>query len=260
MRSTNRKRSLLVSSAVILLCMTVVVGSTWALFTDTNTVRNHLVAGDLDIKLERTDLVKNTLDEQGFLKEITVQDSAKQPTPDAPVDFSNSNDENVFDIGTNEVVVPGSKFVATMKITNNSDVAFGYWIKIVCTDKTTGKDMSAALADQLKITVYTDKNDDGTIDLDTEYDSNSVTGGVQVGSDQQFISVLGNNSDSTLANYVPNTEKFIVVVEFLDKNYTIDSNGVLSSENNAAMQDEVKFDLIVYAIQEKDAPQAITTP
>ena len=42
MRSTNRKRSLLVSGAVILLAMTIIVGMTWALFTDTQLVSNHL--------------------------------------------------------------------------------------------------------------------------------------------------------------------------------------------------------------------------
>ena len=53
MKGTSRKRTLLVSCAVILLCMTVIIGMTWALFTDTHTVKNHLKAGDLDITLER---------------------------------------------------------------------------------------------------------------------------------------------------------------------------------------------------------------
>ena len=52
MKSTNRKRALLVSASVILLCMTIIVGMTWALFTDTATVENHLQAGDLNITLE----------------------------------------------------------------------------------------------------------------------------------------------------------------------------------------------------------------
>lgn len=255
MRSTNRKRSLMISSAIILLCMTVVVGSTWALFTDTNTVSNHLIAGDLDIKLERTDLVKTTLDEKGFLSEITVQDSAKQPTPDAPVDFSNANDQNVFALGTDEKVVPGSKFVATMKMTNNSDVAFGYWIKIVCTDENTGKDSTAILADQLRVVVYTDKNDDGVINTNIPYDTNpdasysTIANGLTVGADDDFINVLG------IGDY----ENFIVSVEFVDEDYELDADGVLTSENDAAMKDEVKFDLIVYAIQETTNPET-TTP
>ena len=56
MKSTHRKRTLLVSSAVIMLCMTIIVGMTWALFTDTQTVHNHLQAGDLKITLKRTEL------------------------------------------------------------------------------------------------------------------------------------------------------------------------------------------------------------
>ena len=53
MKSTNRKRALLVSASVILLCMTIIVGMTWALFTDTQKVTNHLQAGDLSITLKR---------------------------------------------------------------------------------------------------------------------------------------------------------------------------------------------------------------
>jgi predicted ribosomally synthesized peptide with SipW-like signal peptide len=52
---------LLVSAAVILLCMTIVVGMTWALFTDTKGVANHLRAGDLSITLKRTELTKKML-------------------------------------------------------------------------------------------------------------------------------------------------------------------------------------------------------
>ena len=56
MKSTNRKRALLVSASVILLCMTIIVGMTWALFTDTQKVNNHLQAGDLSITLKRIPL------------------------------------------------------------------------------------------------------------------------------------------------------------------------------------------------------------
>jgi predicted ribosomally synthesized peptide with SipW-like signal peptide len=115
--------------------MTVIIGMTWALFTDTQSVKNHLKAGDLKITLERTELVKKTLTLTGYLEETKVQDETK----DKPVQFTNPSDKNVFglDIDANdeviEKIVPGSKFAAKMKITNKSDVAFGYWIEIVCT-------------------------------------------------------------------------------------------------------------------------------
>ena len=143
MKSTNRKRALLVSASIILLCMTIIVGMTWALFTDTKNVSNHLQAGDLSITLKRTELTKTTLNTSG---KLVTSDPDK-----TVVNFSNSTDKNVFGIVDGEKVVPGTKYVAKMKIENHSDVAFGYWIEIVCTDKTNGAD----LAKQLKVTVNT---------------------------------------------------------------------------------------------------------
>ena len=242
MRNMNRKRALLFSGAVILLCMTVVTGMTWALFTDTKTVTNHLQAGDLEITLKRTELVKNTLNGKGFLEEITVQKST-----DVPEDFTTSNDKNVFGLESEEKVVPGSEFVATMQIENNSDVAFGYWVRIECEDE----DVAKKLAEQMIIKVYTDKNGDGTIDTDDsdgsdESDKSVVASGLEVGSDKNFIGVLG----------IDDKETFIVSVEFDNQGYTY-VDGVLTSTNDAAQKQDIDFDLIVYAVQVTTQP---TTP
>lgn len=228
MRSTNRKRTLIVAGAVILLCMTIIVGSTFALFTDTRTVKNHLQAGDLSITLTRTNLTKTTLDGQGYLVE--------EPTVTTDVDFSAPTTENVFGLITDaegnvtERIVPGSKFVAEMEISNNSDVAFGYWVEIVCTDKTLG----AKLAEQVKVTVKTDSDN-----------SAAVGEGLKVGSDTAFIDVVP----------VGGSDTFIVTVEFVDAGYTF-VDGVLSSTNNDAKLQSLDFDLVVYAIQEPTNPNA----
>ena len=62
MKRTLRTRALLVSSAVILLAMTLIIGVTWALFTDTQKVSNHLQAGNLSITLERIELTKKNIE------------------------------------------------------------------------------------------------------------------------------------------------------------------------------------------------------
>ena len=72
MRSTNRKRTLMISASVILLCMAVIMGMTWALFTDTQKIDNHLQAGDLDVTLKRIGLKKTTLTSTGYLDEDKV--------------------------------------------------------------------------------------------------------------------------------------------------------------------------------------------
>ena len=217
MKGTNRKRALLVSSAVILLCLSIIVGMTWALFTDTQKISNHLQAGDMSITLKRTELLKTSLHESGYL--VTSKNTRVQ-------EFSNPTDENVFGIGSNEKIVPGSKFVAKMQIENHSDVAFGYWIEIVCTDKTNG----ANLAKQLKVTVNagSDKSD-------------FVGNGLTVkGANGGYVDVIAVGDSGT----------FTVTVEFLDS--AIAENNI--ADNNLAQSEKLDFDLVVHAVQATTAP------
>ena len=215
MKSTNRKRALLVSSSVILLCMTVIVGMTWALFTDTQKVNNHLQAGDLSITLKRTELTKTTLNAQGKLVTSAPDTTTKN--------FSNPTDENVFGIVDGEKIVPGTKYQASMQIENHSDVAFGYWIEIVCTDKTNGAD----LAKQLKVTVNTGSDA-----------SASVNDGLTVGSSSNYVGEL----------IIGATAEFTVTVEFLDS-FVAENN---IDHNDLAQGESLSFDLVVHAVQATD--------
>ena len=217
MKGTSRKRTLLVSCAVILLCMTVIIGMTWALFTDTHTVKNHLKAGDLDITLERIGLEKYTLNESGYLTSVEYTET------EAYWNFSNSTKKDVFDIQSNEKIVPGSKFIATMRIKNESDVAFGYWIEIVCTDKTNGAD----LAKQLKVTVNTGSDA-----------SAFVNDGLTVGSSSNYVGEL----------IIGATAEFTVTVEFLDS-FVAENN---IDHNDLAQGESLSFDLVVHAVQATD--------
>ena len=212
-RSTNRKRALIVSGAIIILCLTLFLGTTYALFTDTQTVRNHLSAGDLDITLLRTELVKTTLDDTGYLVE---QDPNK-----TVVDFTGPNKLNVFDIQEDEKIVPGSCFKATMRVENHSDVAFGYWIEVVCVDKQYGEN----LAKQLKVTV----------DIGTESSALVADGLVVKGPNGTWIDELA----------IGEAGSFIVTVEFLDS--FIEENGI--EANDLAQGESLTFDLVVHAVQ-----------
>ena len=215
MKSTNRKRALLVSASVILLCMTIIVGMTWALFTDTQKVTNHLQAGDLSITLKRTELTKTTLNAEGKLVTSAPDTTTKN--------FSNPTDENVFGIVEGEKIVPGTKYVAKMQVENHSDVAFGYWIEIVCTDKTNGAD----LAKQLKVTVNTGADA-----------SASVNDGLTVGSSSNYVGEL----------IIGATAEFTVTVEFLDS-FVAENN---IDHNDLAQGENLSFDLVVHAVQATD--------
>ncbi|MBQ8496562.1 MAG: hypothetical protein IJ489_03795 [Clostridia bacterium] len=217
MRNTNRKRVLLVSGAIILLCITIIAGMTFALFTDEEAVNNHLKAGDLDITLIRTNLKSTRLTERGFLETVT---------DDTDKDFTNNKDENVFGLD-GELIVPLSEYEADLTLTNKGDVAFKYGIQIVL-----GEDSDPDLAEQLEVTV-TVNNADGTTE------TKRLNEGLGIGSNAQTFGLLAVGDDCD----------FSVKVKFLDDRKYEDE-----FENNDAQGDDVYFDLVVYAVQytEKD--------
>ena len=49
MGGIRRKRVLILSGAVILLCMVIIIGMATALFTDYKSLKNHLKAGNLEM-------------------------------------------------------------------------------------------------------------------------------------------------------------------------------------------------------------------
>ena len=216
MKGTNRKRTLLVAGAVIPLCMTIIAGVTWALFTDTQSVSNHLQAGDLSVTLKRIELTKTTLNASGKL--VTSEPDKTTKT------FSNPTSDNVFGIVSGEKIVPGTKYVAKMRIENNSDVAFGYWVEIVCTDKSLGAD----LAKQLKVTV----------NAGTSQSAFVGDGLVVKGPNDAYLGEL----------LVGKSAEFTVTVEFLDS--FIESNKI--AHNDLAQGESLSFDLVVHAVQSTD--------
>ncbi len=226
MKGTNRKRTLIVSASVILLCMTVIVGMTWALFTDTHVVKNHLKAGDLDITLERVGLEKYTLNDRGYFTSVEYTEA------EAYWNFSNSTPKDVFDIRSGEKIVPLTEYTAEMKISNQSDVAFRYWLEIVTAKGPDGQISSEKLAEQLDITV-TVQNTDGTTK------SVRLNKGLYLGSEKDEVGILG----------IGGAETFTVHVKFLDDKQE-------QFDNDDAQGANVYFDLVVHAVQYTGAEPA----
>lgn len=135
----KKKRTLLVSFSIIVLCLCAMVGMTYALFTDSVLVKNHLAAGNLDITLTRTNLEYRVLDDNGYLETITVTDD---------LDFTSSTKENIFGIDAEGMLItPGSYFDADLKITNNGNVAFTYSVTIKLSSE------ANKLAEQMIVTI-----------------------------------------------------------------------------------------------------------
>ncbi len=135
----KKKSAFLVSCSVILLCLGVIVGMTWALFSDSFTVSNHLKSGKLDVTLVRTDLAYSVLDADGVLTTYTTDDE---------LDLTGFTTENVFGINSNDIqIVPGSYFDAELEFRKDSTITFDYSIEIRMSNEV------SALAEQLQVTV-----------------------------------------------------------------------------------------------------------
>lgn len=145
----NSNRLVIIAACIaILLSLSAIVGGTLALFTANVGISNNVLqAGSLSVKLERTSLQSTYLDETGIL-------IAGQDVPDNPAkDFSNSS-ENVFGLGSGDLIVPCSKYIATMRLTNTGSVAFDFTAALSVSDN----DVNVKLAEQLTLKLY-DMND-----------------------------------------------------------------------------------------------------
>ena len=217
---TKAKRILLISCSVILLCMSIISGMTYALFTEEINVKNHLQAGNLDVTLTRTNLTYAMLDTEGYLTETTNEDDLSLTT---------STDENVFGLTDDAVIVPGSFFDAELTLTNDGNVAFEYGVKLVILSTDVDKD----LADQIVVTIT---GTDGAVVVDKKPISEMTS------KDAILVGKMGRNAAGATAE----KHVFNVKVEFLD-----DVTNNLAKPNNDVMKQSVAFDLIVEAVQAK---------
>lgn len=216
----SRLRSLLVTSVVIMLCAAMIVGGTYALFSDSVEVTNHLVAGTLKVKLERIDLEQWRLDEDGIVKKTELSEAEKTG------DFTRGTTANVFGMNETEAIAPSSKYSAKMRIANDGgSVAFDY--KVYVTVDSSQSETDEELAKQIKVTV-TDKN------------------GVK-----RSEKTLWECADFEVANgrvligeAESGQDEFTVTVEFVNILSPEDGNN-----NDLAQGKKAKFDLLVVATQ-----------
>lgn len=137
----SKIKVLITATFAIVGAVALLVAGTYALFSDSISIDNHLQAGTLKAKLERTSLNMVTLDpETGYLVEHS-DDEIK--------DFTESSmlSENIFGLEEDSLIVPTTFYEVTMKLSNDGSVAFDYTVNIVLTSE------SNALAEQLKVTV-----------------------------------------------------------------------------------------------------------
>lgn len=223
----NKKRILLVACSVITLCVCIIAGMSYALFTDSVSVGNHLQAGNLKVTLARTKLEYSVLNEQGELAVTTNNER---------LDFTEKNENNVFGIDSTDIrIVPGSYFDAELEISNGGNTAFDYNVGIKLVNEST------ALAEQLKVTV---RDGNGDV-IDTKMLS-ELAGGLTIDAGH-----MKANADA---------QTFSVRVEFVDdvvynNGLTPETNAegetleVETMDNDEAQSGTAVFDLVVTAVQ-----------
>lgn len=204
----NRIKVLIMSFVAITICLTMVTLGTFALFSDTAIVNHHLQAGNLDVLLERTNLKSKVLGVDGYL-ELKENNNL--------VDFTSNSTKNIFDLESS-LMVPGTYYEATLKLTNNGSVALGYYIAVDIKEQ-----LPSNLASQIKVYVTTYNENESEV-IHSAY----LKDGLLIGSNVDLLGKLASNESSLF--------KVKVVFEDLDN-------------NNDAMNCEVNFDLTVYAIQ-----------
>ena len=112
--SKSTKRALVSSALAIIMCVAMLIGATFAWFTDTaSTAVNKIQAGNLDIKVE---YAKEKMNDDGTL--------AGELTDWAPID----NATNVFD--PNALWEPGRTEYVVFRITNNGNLALKYQLSL----------------------------------------------------------------------------------------------------------------------------------
>lgn len=180
-----RKRTLIIVTAVTICCyFAVVIGISYALYHETISMQNHLVAGSLNASLVRTKLTTINLGSDGNFQ-TTVDDS--------PKDFSTGSDDNIFGITQNMKVAPSSKFIAEMSVTNKGDVAFYYYVEVVFNSMIS----DSTFASMLKFTVSTSKGVTREV---------LISDGLTLGDDENGLGEVE----------VGESETFTVSLEFLD--------------------------------------------
>ena len=207
----KRLRVLVLACATILVCLALIIAGTYALFSDSTKITNHLEAGTLDLTLTRISYSSKYLNDQGLLETRTG----------GTYDFSNPSSQNVFGLEAGAKLAPRSELSATLRISNEktkSNVAFDYWVDIVG-----GGKLDPVFADQLLVTVTK-----GGETVDSFYLDELGTG-----------RVLGGTTGLGLVK-VGESQEFTVIIQFVDRS---------STENNKAMALEADFDIVVRAVQ-----------
>lgn len=183
-----KKKVLLSSIAIIALCLCLIAGSTFALFTSTSGVNIAVTAGELDVVA--------TIDD-----DLITWSLGETEADNRHGDFANGGNA-VVDGG--ELIIsrmtPGDTVKFNINVENNSNVALQYKVKATSTVNGTVKDLSDALETTVTINGSEYKMTKNGKSFETDYIEVMAPGGVA--QDITAITVVvtfpNGNADDTL--------------------------------------------------------------
>ncbi len=206
----DRAAVILLAIALAVCCFALAMGTTYGLYHETVSTQTHLVAGTLKATLMRHKLTTVNIGEDGnFVRSVD----------DADKDFSASTQENIFGITQGTLVAPSSSFNVEMSIGNSGNVAFFYYVEVVCNSMIS----DTTFASMLKISVETEHG---------ERRETLISEGLSLGDDSNGLGTVEAGG----------SENFTATLEFLD------------DENNNSVESKfVMFDLRIHAVQKVGA-------
>ncbi len=136
----ERGKTLVLSIFALIVATVLVVGATFALFTDRVAVNNHLEAGNLDVGLDQISYTERVLNDQGLMEERT-----ESTTKDLTTDGS-----TLFIVNK---AVPTSWYQTTIKVTNDGSTAFDFGMRVLWNEEGDATAEQIKFAQQIKITV-----------------------------------------------------------------------------------------------------------
>ena len=222
---TKGIKSIAFALIALLLSMTLLIAGTYALFSDSATMKTHLQAGTLDAQLLRKGYKTQLLGANGYMQTETHTDNPYLDVSKLPTDPKASDYVNVFGMDVTDRIAPTATLSADMQIKNNGSVAFIYEISI---SPVAG--YGADLLDQLSLTLTVDGN---------VYTA-------QAG--QLVLKGTPDNEGKVPADWhvsAGQAKDFTVTVTFADQ-----------ADNNDAQDQMVVFDLTVTAVQATKGPSA----
>ncbi len=208
------KRALLTSILAICLCLVMLIGSTFAWFTDTaSTGVNKIQAGNLDVQL----LMKNSQTNE-------YDDISDSTTPI----FGSYESEKAQNVNSDTLWEPGKTQVAYLAIKNNGNLDLKYQVQLKVTNPTDGKN----LYEVMKYAIVPDAQD--------SVSSWDASKGLPVVAGAQVVSVANTGTETNPDGVVlkHNETHYFALLVHMDEN-----------AGNTYMGGKVEFDLTVLAAQ-----------